>query len=240
MQNWRRLSLEPSALRTEDRYTDSRTMAPDGRHLAAALYRIATSSAGGDSPADVYARVATRLRQLTGVDVDHIEVDADDTRELLTLRLVERSGKELPARSLSEGTLRFLALCVMHADASLGGVICMEEPENGIHPANVPAMVNLVRDLAVDPNEEPGLNNPIRQVIVNTHSQSVVRLVGRDDLLLATASPTGEQGPERSALRLRPVADSWRARANGSHSVGVADLIPYLTTPAGSQLSIPG
>jgi len=37
MQSWRRLSLEPSALRTEDRYTDSRTMSPDGRHLAAAL-----------------------------------------------------------------------------------------------------------------------------------------------------------------------------------------------------------
>jgi predicted ATPase len=239
MQSWRRLSLEPSALRTEDRYTDSRTMGPDGRHLAAALYRIATSGQHDDSPADVYARVATRLRQLTGVDVDRIEVDADDTRELLTLRLLERSGKQLPARSLSEGTLRFLALCVMHADASLGGVICMEEPENGIHPANVPAMVNLVRDLAVDPNEEPGFDNPLRQVIVNTHSQSVVRLVGKNDLLLATSSPTGEPGIERNALRLRPIAESWRARANGNHPVGVADLIPYLTTPAGSQLSIP-
>ena len=239
MQSWRRLSLEPSALRTEDRYTDSRTMAPDGRHLAAALYRIATAAEQhGDSPADIYARIATRLRQLTGVDVERIEVDADDTRELLTLRLHERSGKELPARSLSEGTLRFLALCVMHADASVGGVICMEEPENGIHPANVRAMVDLVRDLAVDPFEAPGFDNPLRQVIVNTHSQSVVRLVGKNDLLLATASPVEDHGVQRNALRLRPIAESWRARSNGDHPVGMADLIPYLTTPAGSQLSI--
>lgn len=239
MQSWRRLGLEPTALRTEDRYTDSRTMAPDGRHLAAALHRIATSAEqAGDSPADVYARVAARLRQLTGVDVDKLEVDADDTRELLTLKLQERTRKELPARSLSEGTLRFLALCVMHADASIGGLICMEEPENGIHPANVGAMVNLVRDLAVDPFEAPGPDNPLRQVVVNTHSQSVVRLVGKDDLLLATASPVDEGGVERNVLRLRPVADSWRARLNGDHPVGKADLIPYLTTPAGSQISL--
>lgn len=239
MQSWRRLSLEPSALRTEDRYTDSRTMAPDGRHLAASLHRIAASAQQiGDSPADVYARVAGRLRQLTGVDVDHIEVDADDTRELLTVRLTERSGKELPARSLSEGTLRFLALCVIHADASIGGVICMEEPENGIHPANVGAMVQLVRDLAVDPLDEPGADNPLRQVIVNTHSQSVVRLVGENDLLMATAAPVDENGASRNALRLRPLADSWRARVNGTEPVGKADLIPYLTTPAGSQISL--
>lgn len=240
MQSWRRLSLEPSALRTEDRYTDSRTMAADGRHLAAALYRIASTANARDdvAEADVYARVAARLRQLSGVDVDRIEVDADDTRELLTVRLRERSGCVFPARSLSEGTLRFLALCVMHEDTSVGGLVCMEEPENGIHPANVGAMVNLVRDLAVDPQKEPGPDNPLRQVIVNTHSQAVVRLVGGDDLLMAATEFIEEDGVERSSLKLRPVKDSWRAKLPESQPVGKADLIPYLTAPAGSQLSL--
>jgi predicted ATPase len=239
MQSWRRLSLEPSALRTEDRYTDSRTMSPDGRHLAAALYRIATTdSENGRAEADVYARVASRLRQLSGVDVDRIEVDADDTRELLTVRLRERSGRVFPARSLSEGTLRFLALCVMHEDTSVGGLICMEEPENGIHPANVGPMVNLVHDLAADPLQEPGPDNPLRQVIVNTHSQAVVRLVGKDDLLMATTEFIEEHGVERGSLRLRPVKDSWRARLPDAQPVGKADLIPYLTAPSGSQLSL--
>jgi predicted ATPase len=239
MQSWRRLSLEPSALRTEDRYTDSRFMAPDGRHLAATLYRVAVnaSSQNGSSAGDIYARVAGRLRQLSGIDVDRIEVDADDTRELLTLRLRERSGREFPARSLSEGTLRFLALCVMHEDAAVGGVVCMEEPENGIHPANAGAMVSLVRDLAVDPFEEPGPDNTIRQVIVNTHSQAVVRLVGGDDLLLAAATVV-DDGAGRLALTLRPVKDSWRARLDGANPIGRADLIPYLTAPAGSQLGL--
>ena len=239
MQNWRRLSLEPSALRTEDRYTDQRSISADGRHLAAALYRIATTTNGHrPSEPDTYAPVASRLRQLSGVDVDSIFVDADDTRELLTLRLRERSGREFPARSLSEGTLRFLALCVMHEDSSVGGLICMEEPENGIHPANVGPMVDLVRDLAVDPMEEPGIDNPLRQVIVNTHSPAVVQLVGEEDLLMASTEAIECDGVQRAALKLRPMKGSWRARLPGAESVGMADLIPYLTAPAGSQIKL--
>lgn len=239
MQSWRRLSLEPSALRTEDRYTDRRVMTSDGRHLAATLYRIAAQAESeGAAADDVYARIAGRLGQLTGVDVDSVEVDADDTRELLTLRLRERGGKQIPARSLSEGTLRFLALCVMHEDASFGGVICMEEPENGIHPANVAAMVRLVQDLAVDPDHEPGPDNPLRQVIVNTHSQAIVRLVGEDDLLLASTETVWDPGDdsERLALCLRPMRGSWRARVAGSRPVGRAELVPYVTAPAGVQM----
>jgi predicted ATPase len=239
MQSWRRLSLEPSALRTADRYTDHRIMSADGRHLAAALYRIAShADARGVSPRDVYARIAGRLRQLTGVDVDRIDVDADDSRELLTVRLRERSGREFPARSLSEGTLRFLALCVMHEDVEFGGVICMEEPENGIHPANIAPMVRLVKDLAVDPDDEPGIENPIRQVLINTHSPAIVMLVGKDDLLMATTEICDDGGTERPALSLRPMKGSWRAKIDGSRPIGKADLIPYLTAPPGAQMAL--
>jgi len=203
------------------------------------MYRIASDAvAHGGQAEDVYASVASRLQQLAGVDVDRLTIDADDTRELLTLRLRERSGRELPARSLSEGTLRFLALCAMHEDPAVGGVICMEEPENGIHPANTEAMVTLVKDLAVDPFDEPGPDNPLRQVIVNTHSPVVVRLVGKDDLLMAMARADETADGERSVLSLRPMRGSWRAALPGAEPIGKADLIPYLTAPRGSQISL--
>lgn len=60
-----------------------------------------------------------------------------------------------------------------------------EEPENGIHPANIEAMVDLVRDLAVDAHETPGPDNTFRQVIINTHSPYIVQLVDPQDLLFA-------------------------------------------------------
>jgi predicted ATPase len=239
MQSWRRLALEPTALRTADRFTDPRIMSSDGSHLPATLYRIAQSNGNGARPEDVLARVASRLSELTGVSVKQLEIDADDTRELLTLRLVERSGVDIPARSLSEGTLRFLALCVLLEDPDFGGVVCMEEPENGIHPANIKAMLDLLQDLAVDPREAPGLDNPVRQVIVNTHSPVVVQVINPNDLLFASGKPIEfEDGSIYNALELRPMRGSWRAEAKGSRPIGKADLIPYLTTPAERQLSL--
>lgn len=245
MQQWRRLALEPTALRAADRYTDPRTMDPDGRHLAATLYRVAHASAwanGQKDPAAVYARIAGRLASLTGLDVRRLRVDADDTRELLTVILEESSGLELPARSLSEGTLRFLALAVMLEDPTVEGLICMEEPENGLHPSNIGAMVALVHELAVDPFHRPGQDNPFRQVIVNTHSPAVVQLVGASELLYATSGPIHRDQVTGSRLRLRPLQGTWRAaRAErGDLQVGKADLIAYLTQPAGAQLTLEG
>jgi predicted ATPase len=215
-------------------------MASDGRHLPATLHRIATAPHGQEpDPADAYARIASRLSELTGISVRALEVDADDTRELLTLRLVERSGADIPARSLSEGTLRFLALCVLLEDPDVGGVLCMEEPENGIHPANIPAMLNLLRDLAVDPADAPGSDNPVRQVIVNTHSPVVVQVIEPDDLLFATSRVLeSADGTVHDVLELRPMRGSWRAATPSAKPIGKADLVPYLTTPAEHQISL--
>jgi len=239
MQSWRRLALEPSALRASDRYVDARVMSTDGRHMPAALYRIATTEDEGKDPERVYARITSRLADLSGVDVRGLRVDADDVRELLTVQLRETSELQLPARSLSEGTLRFLALCVLLEDTSVEGLICMEEPENGIHPANLEAMVRLVQDLAVDPSSAPGPDNPFRQVIINTHSPAIVQLVDPHDLLFATAGGHRlSDGTTARSLRLRPLAGTWRAAASDEVPVTKADILPYLTAPPGAQLRL--
>ncbi|MFI5935046.1 AAA family ATPase [Actinoplanes sp. NPDC051494] len=237
MQSWHRLALEPSALRAPDSLTDPRSLDIDGRHLAATLYRIA--HAAGSSPEAVYARVAGRLSDLAGVDVDHLVVDVDPIREVFTLFLHEKGGLRLPARALSEGTLRFLALCVLLEDPSFTGLICMEEPENGIHPANLPAMIELIRDLAIDPSFPPDDDNAFRQVIVNTHSPGVVQLCDPADLLLAEVrAHRHEEGEMTRALTLLPYRDSWRA-SKQSHSFTEADVTYYVAAPAGAQLRLP-
>ncbi|MCP2287517.1 putative ATPase [Nocardia amikacinitolerans] len=242
MQSWHRLALEPSALRAPDGFADPRSMETDGRHLAATLYRIANDvlpGTDGPDPDAVYAQVADRLSDLTGVSVESLQVEPDQVREVFTLFLRERSGLQLPARALSEGTLRFLALCVLLEDPAFTGLVCMEEPENGIHPANLPAMVQLVRDLAVDPKQPPGPGNPFRQVIINTHSPGVFQLCDPADVLLAETRPhrTADH-TVTSALSLLPYRASWRAGA-GEPSFSEADVVPYLVAPAGAQLSLP-
>lgn len=235
MQSWRRLALEPSALRASDRYVDPRTMDANGRHLPATLFRVALADEQS-YPEAVYARVSGRLADLAGIRIRSLRVQEDDTRELLTILLKEASGLELPARSLSEGALRFLALCVLLEDPTVTGLICMAEPEKRIHPANLSAMVHLVKDLAVDPNNAPGRDNPFRQVVTNTHSPGVVQLVDPNDLLFAdTAVRKVADGTMAHTLRLRPIVDTWRSRRGDEIPVTKLDMLPYLTTPPGAQ-----
>jgi predicted ATPase len=239
MLSWRRLALEPSALRAPDEASGPDALAPDGRHLASTLYRVAHGPDWSADPERTYAAVAGRLADLTGVSVDRLDVEFDEARELFTLFLQERGGLRLPARALSEGTLRFLALCILLEDAQFTGLICMEEPENGIHPANLPAMVQLVRDLAVDATDRPDDANPFRQVIVNTHAPGVVQLCDPSDLLLAQLRPrsTPERGVVRS-LALVPYRQSWRAQA-GRPTFSEADVVAYLANPPSAQLRLP-
>ncbi|GCD98967.1 AAA family ATPase [Embleya hyalina] len=239
MQSWRRLALEPSALRTSDRYADDSYLGSDGLHLPATLHRIARQKSPEDL-AQVYSKVAGRLSDLSGLQVRTLDVDDDDKRELWTIRLHEINGMNLSARSLSEGTLRFLALCVLLEDPQVLGLICMEEPENGIHPGNLNAMVELVRDLAVDPEEVPGPGNPFRQVLINTHSPGVVQLVDEADLLFADTAPLANNygEPVRRGLRLRPLAGTWRASGVGKGYLTRTDILPYLTTPPGARLTL--
>jgi hypothetical protein len=48
--------------------------------------------------------------------VQSIRLDRDEKRELLTLMMTEKGGTELPARALSDGTLRLLALSLLELE----------------------------------------------------------------------------------------------------------------------------
>jgi len=234
MQRWRFLALEPSAMRKPDRFQTQPFITANGGHIPAALNRL-VAEAG--QPEDVYARIATRVAKL--VPITDLEVDIDEVRQLLTLMVSEQGGSKLPAASLSDGTLRFLTLATLVADPLAERLICIEEPENGIHPAKIADMVDLLRDLAVDSSSPPGLDNPFRQVIVATHSPVFVQLQDPDDLLFAVeARVKGPNGPART-LRCRPLHDTWRAK-HGEPAVGLGTILSYLSAPPGAQLELPG
>jgi predicted ATPase len=216
MQSWRLLQLEPSALRSPDPYTAPRSLAATGAHLPATLARLAGVESGASETNEraeaLYARVANRLSDLVE-GVRSIRVDADDRRELLTVMLKDRNGTELEARSLSDGTLRFLAMAVLESDPEAQGVLCMEEPENGIHPQRIPAMLRLLQDLAVDPREPAGEDNPLRQVIVNTHSPAVAAQVPEESLLVAVPQLVRKDGDTSTVPAFRWLSETWRSKA---------------------------
>lgn len=235
MQSWRRLQLEPSCLRMPDAFSAPTRISSDGSHLAANLYELARSpqlfpSWGGNGHAErVYAEIANRLSNLIE-DVDEVSVDKDEKRELFTLLVAGRDRTKHTARSLSDGTLRFLALGVLQMDPRVQGVLCLEEPENGIHPARIPAMMKLLRDIATDTKEPVSPENPLRQVIINTHSPAVVAQAPDDSVLMAEPiSRVGERLVRFTSLTFRCLAGTWRDQMPGANPAAKGNVLSYLS-----------
>lgn len=230
MQSWRLLQLEPSSLREPDSFTAPVELASDGGHLPAMLFHLAHASNGGTvDPSGVYAEVANRVSQLLD-DVRSIYVDRDERRQLLTLYAKGRDGTAYPARALSDGTLRFLALAVLSIDPKLAGIICMEEPENGIHPERIPAMIQLLQDLTTDTQakEISDGTSGLRQVIINTHSPSVVMQVPEDSLVMAEPAEISRNGISFRALQLRCLPGTWREKVGNRNPISRGKLLAYL------------
>jgi len=179
---------------------------------------------------DIYARVANRLSELIN-DVRKVWVDRDEKRELYTLNVTDRGGTSHPARALSDGTLRFLALAVLDLDPQSQGVICLEEPENGIHPQRIPAMLTLLRDIATNVDESIGDDNPLRQVIINTHSPAVVMQVPDDSLLVAESKEMVSKGRRFGRVVFSGLPQTWRENVpDALLPVAKGTLISYLNS----------
>jgi predicted ATPase len=232
MQSWRIQQLEPSSLRESDSFMETPRLTTKGGHLPANLFFLARSQGKGNSDRVpktwIYDQIASRLSNLIE-DVDSVRVDRDEKRELLTLMVKDRNGTELPAYCLSDGTLRFLALSLLELDNQASGLICLEEPENGIHPERIRAMLDLLQRIAMDTDEEVGPDNPFRQVIINTHSPAFVSRVPQDSLIVAKLTEVRKNNVSSKAASFRWLPDTYRAeRQPKVPTVDLGTLLFYL------------
>jgi len=206
MLSWRTFMLEPTAMRAPSTYRDSDRIDARGANLPAAVNRLQRQE---ENQGQVCAELANRLSELVD-DIRNIRVLDDPKTETLTLEAEDSGNVYHPARSLSDGTLRFLALSVLSMDPLVQGLICLEEPENGIHPNRIKAMVRLLRDIAVDPSEPLGQDNPVRQVAVNTHSPHVVNECDPNDVIYVDNEEMELEGSIGQITVTRVPSLSWR------------------------------
>ncbi len=165
MKSWKFLQLNPEDLRQPtSKRSGEDTLTSSGKNLAATLYRIQQTDSY--SLVEISRKLNNFLPSFTEVSV--IE---DNENKQYVIKLKEADKKEFSSRVLSEGTLRILALCILEQDDKHTGLLCFEEPENGIHPFRIKAMTKLLKDLSTDFKEA---DMPLRQVIANTHSPVLV------------------------------------------------------------------
>lgn len=165
IRSWQFLELNPKKLSEPTPKKGGIAMLGiQGENLAGVLYRIKQE--------DDYNLIAiSRKIQKLLPNFISIDVIDDDSKKEYIIQLIDTNKQEYSSRVLSEGTLRLLALCVMEYDARHTGLLCFEEPENGIHPFRMDTIVAQLKSLCVDFSDA---DSPLRQVIINTHSPVLI------------------------------------------------------------------
>lgn len=242
MQSWRILHLDPLSLRTSDKLVTSPGLGADGSHLSATLYYLSHPRGSSNKVSDnkaalIYNQIALRLSKFNE-NIHKVRVEHDEKRELLTLEVVDHDGTVHRANSVSSGILRFLAMIALKLDTRAGGLICLEEPENSIYPDRIPEVLKLLQDIATNPKRPVGADNPLRQIIINTHSPIILNQVPADNLLFAELKELERAGLKFKRACFSCLPDTWRKKAfPESDTVSKDRLFSYLKSifPAEEQ-----
>lgn len=144
---------------------------------------------GEELPAYLNTLKALEPRQFAAVEkalkamlprFEGIDVVVNDLGEV-ELRLRE-GGIEVPARVLSEGTLRILGMLALTGAKEPPSLVGFEEPENGIHPRRIELVAELL-------NTRARLGQT--QYIVTTHSPILPDLIADESLFVVSHDANG-------------------------------------------------
>lgn len=236
MASWNFMQLNPELLREPTRYDANYTgdtIGHAGENLSAALYRLKNQDPYNMQ--QIVLKLSSFLPEYTKLNVRD-----DKANKQFVFDLQNSDGKTFSSRVLSEGTLRLLVLCVLLFDDKFQGLLCFEEPENGIHPARMEAMVSLLRLLSSDFYDD---EVSLRQVIVNSHSPVLLKYLSQnysqiDDavsiwfskLISSSVMVDGKRKSIRIS-RITPLTKSFQySFSEAENKMTVADAMDYLKT----------
>ncbi len=201
------LHVDPQASRRPTDRLAPRQMLPDASNLATVLAKLRAETRSENRPDGVLSDIGTDLSSLIP-SVARLEVqDSRDASEYsFSVKLADSFS--FSSRVISDGTLRLLALLTVLNDPNRGGVLCFEEPENGVHEVRVAALIELLRSTAGYFGSEPA---PCFQVLVNTHSPAVMAVLQSEEVVVADMISTIRQDRQRTVrtrMRAGVFADS--------------------------------
>jgi predicted ATPase len=184
-----------SPMRKTARVDDNHFLRPDGSNLAAFLYYLR------EKHADAYTLIQRTVQRVAPFFDDFrlapLKLNPDDIK----LEWRHRSSDQyFDASSLSDGTLRFIALATLFLQPKEDrpSVILVDEPELGLHPAAIQLLASLIRQASVD-----------TQVIVSTQSSLLLDHFQPEDVLVASRAEGGTLLSRLDPEKLRSWLDEY-------------------------------
>lgn len=162
----------------------------DGSNLGLVLNRLRREPA-------VKKRLLEALRALyDGIDDFDVQVEGG------TVQVFLHEGRyAIPATRLSDGTLRYLCLLAVLCHPNPGPLICIEEPELGLHPDVLPTLAALLKEASER-----------TQIVVTTHSDVLVDSLSDipEAILVAERTEQGSTLQRLDGEKLKPWLEKYR------------------------------
>jgi predicted ATPase len=168
-----------SPMRKTAKLDDNRFLRPDGSNLAAFLYFLHEREEASYS---LIRRTVQRVAPFfDDFRLEPLRLKPDDIK--LEWRH-KNSDQYFDASSLSDGTLRFIALVALFLQPKqyLPSVILVDEPELGLHPFAIEMLASLIRAASAN-----------TQVIVSTQSSLLLDHLEPEDVLVANRVDSATQ-----------------------------------------------
>ena len=201
------LQVDPQASRRPTDRLAPRQMLPDASNLATVLAKLRAETRSEDRPDGVLSEIGTDLSFLIP-SVARLEVQDSRNASEYSFSVELADSFSFSSRVISNGTLRLLALLTVLNDPKHGGVLCFEEPANGVHEARVAALIEFLRSAAGYFGSEPAA---CFQILVNTHSPAVMAALQDEEVVVSDLISTiqrGQQRTVRTRMRTGVSADS--------------------------------
>lgn len=113
----------------------------DGSNLAAFLFDLQTNQK------IVYQRIVRTIQSIAPYFSDFYF--SPNTENYLRLQWKDKYSDIIyGVNDLSDGTLRFIALCTLFLQSSLPDTIIIDEPELGLHPAAISKLAGMIRSVS--------------------------------------------------------------------------------------------
>lgn len=207
IRSWHFLQLDPSKLRHPSSTTAALELEPDGANLATVLARIQAETQTQSQPKGAIADIAAALTSLIPGVFDLNIVLNEKNKEYL-VEIFYRDGIPFSSRVVSDGTLRVLALLVLLYDPKHHGLVCFEEPENGVHPGRLKTLIKKLRSCVTDiTSEEIDETEPLSQILLNSHSPVVLSALEEGEGMFAdlVSVVKPNQRTVNRKTRIRPI-----------------------------------
>lgn len=188
------LHLYPEELRHSSSIKAPTFLSPEGKNLAAMLARMQTEDKL--TLTDVSRDLADLVPDVIGIE---LKKDTQENKYTIWVRFEDE--RTFPASVLSDGTLLLLVLAALKNDPQFRSVFCLEEPENSVHPFYLKKIAHILRSMATDFTDNEQIYEPLRQIIVTTHSPIFISQEDAVDSLLFTFMTT-RVIPKKYALQI--------------------------------------